>query len=75
METQNNSQTTTEPEHIPELLDYVALKKHYGLFKSTISKLVMLGQFTNIVKVGRKNYFKKADVEAWIDSRTVKVDG
>ena len=60
---------------IPELMDYTGLKKFYGLHKSTISKLVMDGKFTDIVKIGRKNYFKRVDVEAWIDGRTIKVGG
>ena len=58
---------------IPKLLDYKALTLHYGLYKSTISKLVMNGKFTNIVKVGRKNYFRREDVEAWIDAQTIEV--
>ena len=60
-------------DHIPELLNYKTLEKHYGLYKSTLSKLVMNGQFCNVVKVGRKNYFRKADVEAWIDAQTIQV--
>ena len=59
---------------IPKLLDYKSLKLHYGLHKSTISKLVMVGEFTNIVKIGRKNYFRKEDVEAWIDTNTIVVN-
>ena len=58
---------------IPELLDYVGLKTYFGLHKSTISKLVMHGKFTNIVKIGTKNYFRKGDVEAWIDKQTINV--
>ncbi len=59
--------------HIPELLNYRDLEHFYHLSKSTISKLVMTGDFTNIVKIGRKNYFRKSDVEAWIDAQTIKV--
>ena len=59
--------------HIPQLLNYKTLEKHYGLSHSTMSKKVMLGEFCNIVKVGNKNYFRKEDVELWIDSQTVKV--
>ena len=58
---------------IPELLNYKTLTKFYGLSESTISKLVMVGKFTDIVKIGVKNYFRKADVEAWIDAQTIKV--
>lgn len=58
---------------IPILVDYSGLKKYFGLYKSTISKLVMTGQFTDIVKIGRKNYFRTSDVEAWISKQTVKV--
>ena len=58
---------------IPELLDYRDLEFIYNLKKSTISKLVMIGDFTNIVKIGRKNYFRSADVETWIDAQTIKV--
>ena len=58
-------------DYIPQLRDYIGLKKHYSLHKSTISKLLMTGDFTNVVKVGNKNYFRKTDVEAWIASRTV----
>jgi len=65
--------TPTEQKHIPELMDYNGLKLHYSLAKSTISKLVMLGKFTNIVKIGNKNYFKRVDVEAWIASKTIEV--
>ena len=59
--------------HIPELLDYRSLTKHYGLPKSTMTKRVMNGTFCNVVKVGGKNYFRKADVENWIDSVTIEV--
>ncbi len=65
--------TTDTQTPIPQLLDYKALKLHYGLFKSTISKLVMNGNFTNIVKVGNRNYFRKSDVEAWINAQTIEV--
>jgi len=59
--------------HIPQLLNYRTLEEYYGLVKSTTTKLVMLGKFCNVVKIGRKNYFRKEDVEAWIDAKTVKV--
>ena len=59
--------------HKPTLLDYKGLETHYGLKKSTISKLVMVGKFTNIVKIGRKNFFRCTDVEAWIDAQTIEV--
>ena len=62
-------------EQIPELLDYNGLLKWYNLSKSTISKLVMVGGFTNVVKIGRKNFFRRIDVEAWIDANTIKVGG
>ena len=65
----------SKPTTIPKLLNYVTLKLHYGLHKSTISKLVMHGKFVNIVKVGRKNYFRKEDIEAWIESRTINISG
>lgn len=58
---------------IPQLLNYKTLFEFYGLHQSTISKLVMTGDFTHIVKIGRKNYFRKADVETWIDAQTIKV--
>lgn len=58
---------------IPKLLNYETLDKFYGLKKSTISKLVMKGEFCNVVKLGRKNMFRREDVEAWIDSRTIEV--
>ena len=67
------TQTQNKQDHIPELLDYNSLLKWYNLSKSTISKLVMLGKFTNVVKIGNKNFFRKADVEAWIDKQTIKV--
>ena len=60
-------------DRIPELLNYETLVYYYGLKKSTISKLVMHGKFTNIVKVGNKNYFRREDVEAWIDAQTIEV--
>ena len=59
---------------IPILLDYKGLQIHFGLNKSTISKLVMTGDFTDIVKIGRKNFFRTIDVESWIDNRTIKVN-
>lgn len=63
-----------EPLRVPMLLNYKDLDYYYGLKKSTMSKLVMLGKFCSIVKVGRKNYFRKEDVEAWIDAQTIKVE-
>ena len=59
---------STDP--IPQLLNYVTLNKYYGLSRSTMSKLVMVNEFVAVVKVGNRNYFKKADVEAWIDAQT-----
>ncbi len=58
---------------IPELLDYKTLTKFYGLKQSTISKKVMNGTFCNVVKVGTKNFFRKADVEQWIKNNTIEV--
>ena len=66
-------QENTEPTTIPQLLNYKTLTLHYGLFQSTISKLVMNGKFCNVVKVGNKNYFKRSDVEKWIDSHTIEI--
>ena len=63
----------TDP--IPELLNYQTLNKYYGLSQSTMSKLVMVGKFVNVVKVGARNYFRKADVESWIDAQTIQVVG
>lgn len=60
-------------QHIPQLLDYRDLEHHYNLKKSTMTKLSMWGRFCNIVKIGTKNYFRKEDVEAWIDAQTIKV--
>jgi len=57
----------------PKLLDYRGLEEYFGLKKSTISKLVMTGDFTNIVKIGRKNFFRIEDVETWIDSHTIEI--
>jgi predicted DNA-binding transcriptional regulator AlpA len=70
------STTHTTPrtdEYIPKLLNYKTLEYFYGLSKSTMSKKVMYGTFCNIVKVGSKNYFKRADVEKWIDENTIEV--
>ena len=65
---------TPQPQDtIPKLLNYKTLDQFYGLKQSTISKLVMLGKFTNIVKIGRKNMFRREDVEAWITAQTVEV--
>jgi len=58
---------------IPILINYKGLEKYFGLKQSTISKMVMHGQFTNIVKVGTKNFFKTKDVMAWIDDNTIEV--
>ena len=66
--TTKNSQTT-----IPKLLNYRTLNEHYGLAQSTMSKLVMHGKFCNIIKIGTKNYFRREDVEKWIDSQTIEV--
>ena len=54
----------------PVLLDYQALWTFYGLHKSTISKMVMLGTFVPTVKVGNKNYFKRDAVEQKIEAWT-----
>ena len=58
---------------IPKLLDYITLDQYYGLKQSTMSKKVMLGEFCNVVKVGRKNMFRREDVEKWIDDNTTEV--
>ncbi len=60
-------------ENIPELLNYVTLDQYYGLSQSSISKLVMDGKFCNVVKLGRKNMFRKQDVENWISANTIEV--
>jgi predicted DNA-binding transcriptional regulator AlpA len=62
-------------ETIPQLLNYKTLREFYGLCRPTIARLVMEKKFTDVVKIGRKNYFRREDVEAWIDSRTIKVGG
>ena len=51
------------------LLDYKDLDREYGLKKSTFSKLVMVGKFIIPIKVGSKNFFKRDEVEAWIESQ------
>ena len=58
---------------IPKLLNYKTLTEHYGLSQSTISKLVMNAKFCNVVKIGRKNFFRREDIEAWIDTNTIEV--
>ena len=63
-------QPHTQP---PKLLHYQHLWDFYGLHKSTVSKFVMQGKFTNIVKIGNKNYFSRDDVEAWIVANTIEV--
>ena len=63
-------QPHTQP---PALLNYRTLWQFYGLAKGTMSKKVMNGTFCNIVKIGRRNYFRREDVEAWIDRNTVEV--
>ncbi len=60
-------------QHIPQLLDYRTLEEYYGLKKSTISKMVMLGTFCNVVRFNGKNHFRKEDVETFIDNNTVSV--
>ncbi len=60
------------PEHIPVLVDYLAIFHYYGLFKNTTTKLVMTNDFVPIVKIGRKNYFRSKDVEKWIEDKSVK---
>jgi len=67
------STATATVKTTPKLLNYKTLKEHYDLSQSTISKLVMVGKFCNVVKIGRKNFFRREDVEAWLDSRTIKV--
>ena len=59
--------------NMPILLDYNGLETYYGLKKSTISKLVMNNSFTDVVKVGRKNFFRVSDVELWINKQTIKI--
>ena len=58
---------------LPYLLSYADLERHLGLKRSNTSKLVMRGEFVDVVKVGVKNFFKKDDVLAWINKNTVKV--
>ena len=67
------STATATVKTTPKLLNYKTLKEHYDLSQSTISKLVMNGKFCNIVKIGRKNYFRREDVEVWIDKQTIEV--
>ena len=69
------AKASVEEEHTepPILLNYAKLWTFYGLHKSTISKLVMVGNFTNIVKVGSSNYFKRDDVEKWIEEQTIHI--
>ena len=58
---------------IPLLISYKDLEKYFGLKTSTVSKMVMHGKFTDIVKIGTKNFFKTKDVLAWIDQQTIEV--
>jgi predicted DNA-binding transcriptional regulator AlpA len=64
---------TTDESTLPILVNYRDLETYIGLKRSTISKKIMRGEFTNIVKIGRKNYFKTKDVLAWIESQTIEV--
>lgn len=57
----------------PKLVHYQHIWNFYGLHKNTVAKLVMQGKFCNIVKIGNKNYFRREDVEAWIDAQTIEV--
>jgi len=51
---------------IPKLLNYKTLELHYGLKQSTMSKMVMRGEFVKPRLIGKKNYFLREDVEAWV---------
>ena len=63
----------TQPQtHVPELLDYKGLTKYYSLPKSTMSKKVMNNEFCDVIKIGMKNYFRKTDVDAWIEKHLTK---
>lgn len=52
-----------------KLLDFKAIESEYGLAKSTTTKMLMRGQFITPVKIGRKNYFKRTELEEWIDKQ------
>jgi hypothetical protein len=61
----------TKEAEMPKLMSYAEIEKVYGLRKNTTTKLAMKGEFVPAVKIGTKNYFKTADIEAWIEARVV----
>jgi predicted DNA-binding transcriptional regulator AlpA len=56
-----------------KLLTYTQIEKIYGLKKSTLTKLFMLGKFIPSIKIGNRNYFEVEALDRWLESRTVKV--
>lgn len=56
-----------------KLLTYTQIEKVFGLKKSTLTKMFMLGKFIPCVKIGNRNYFEVEKLEEWIKSRTMEV--
>lgn len=55
----------------PRLMTIDAFSEHYGISVNTIRTWIRKGQAPTYAKVGGRIYFRPADIEAWIDARTV----
>ncbi len=53
----------------PLLLSYKDLEEEYGLKKSTMSKRVMNGKFIIPIMIGKKCFFKRDEVDQWIEEQ------
>ena len=56
-----------------KLLTYSQIENIYGLKKSTLTKLFMLGKFIPCIKIGNRNYFEVEKLDQWIESHTMGV--
>lgn len=53
------------------LLNADAASDYLGIPKATLAKMRWAGEGAPYVKFGRKIYYRKEDLEAWIDSATL----
>jgi len=55
----------------PKLIDKRDVSQEYGIPVSTQEALTARGSFCQHLKVGNKWYYRRAELEAWLDSQRV----
>jgi excisionase family DNA binding protein len=55
-----------------EILDAVAAARYVGLSTSTLAKMRLSGNGPAFLKLGRRVLYRRADLDAWLESRVAR---